>query len=211
MARVAPNTIDALLKANPALWRGGAMPHMESAAIPTGFEALDSILPAGGWPAAGIIEILHAQHGQGELSLLLPALAACSQRGPVAIIAPPQPLYAPALAQAGVALDALVWLATSNDKDTAWALETALRSQACGLVIAWPGGLRPDAVRRLQVAAAEGRTLGVLMRPDGRSAPNVHVRLRLDSDGNEQTWVTLEKARGSHARPRVPIPWPVPC
>ena len=211
MATAAPNTVDALLKASPALWRGAAMPCMEPATISTGFEALDSALPAGGWPVAGIVEILHAQHGLGELSLLLPALAACSQCGPVAIIAPPQPLYAPALAQVGVALESLLWLATSNDKDTAWALETALRSQACQLVIAWPGRLRPEAVRRLQVAATEGRTLGVLMRPDGRSAPTVHLRLRLDCDANGQTWVSVEKARGSHARPRVQIPWPVSC
>lgn len=211
MATPAPKTVDALLKASPALWRGGAMPQATSAVIPTGFEALDSALPAGGWPATGIVEVLHAQHGLGELSLLLPALAACSRRGPVAVIAPPQPLYAPALAQAGVVLESLLWLATNHEKDTAWTLETALRSQACQLVIAWPGRLRPEAVRRLQVAAAEGRTLGVLMRPDGRSAPNVHLRIRLECDANGQAWAMIDKARGSHARPRVPISWPVPC
>ena len=211
MTTAAPSTVDALLKASPALWRGGALPRPDSTTLSTGFEALDSAIPAGGWPATGIVEILHAQHGLGELSLLLPALAACSRRGPTAIIAPPQPLYAPALAQAGVALESLLWLATRHEKDTAWALETALRSQACQLVIAWPGRLRPDAVRRLQVAATEGQTLGVLMRPDGRSAPNVHLRLRLEADAKGQAWATVEKARGSHARPRVPISWPSPC
>lgn len=211
MATPAPKTVDALLKASPALWRGGTMPQAATAAIATGFEALDRALPAGGWPAAGIVEILHTQHGLGELSLLLPALAACSQRGPVAIIAPPQPLYAPALAQAGVALESLLWLATKNDTDTAWALETALRSQACQLAIAWPGRMRPAAVRRLQVAATEGKTLGVLMRPDGRSAPNVHLRLRLDCDAEGQAWAGIDKARGSHTRAKVHIDWPAPC
>lgn len=206
MTSPTPDTVDALLKANPALWRGGAMPAKESAVIPTGFAALDAALPGCGWPKVGIIEVLHTQHGLGELSLFLPALAAGSQRGPVAMIAPPQPLYAPALAQAGVALDALIWLATETDKDTAWALETALRSQACQLAIAWPGRLRPDAVRRLQVAAGEGKTLGVLMRPDGRSAPNVHLRLRVERDKAGQCWATIDKARGSHARPNIALP-----
>lgn len=203
MPQARPTTVDELLRAQPALWRGGALPDRAIAHIPTGFEALDAALPGGGWPQAGLMEVLHPNHGVGELRLLLPALARLSQTQRVLLLRPPLPPHAPALAQAGVHLDHLLWVAPNSDRDTAWVLESALRSTACGLAIAWPGRLRPEAVRRLQVAATEGRSLGILMRPDGRTAPHVHLRLHVHTDGDGQCVVQVDKARGSHRRPCV--------
>lgn len=206
MPQAASASVDELLRTQPALWRGGALPDRATAHVPTGFDGLDAALPGRGWPQAGLIEVLHPQAGVGELRLLLPTLARLSQARRVVLVRPPMPPYAPALAQAGVRLDHLLWVAPESDRDTAWVLETALRSTACGMAIGWPGGLPPGAVRRLQVAATEGRSLGVLMRPDGRTAPNVNLRLRVHTDNDDQCVVQVDKARGSHRRPRVVLP-----
>ncbi|HEY3787080.1 MAG TPA: hypothetical protein VGL55_17555 [Steroidobacteraceae bacterium] len=63
---------------HPAIWRGVSAARME--VLPTGFRALDERLPGGGWPRTGLIEILVSRFGIGELSLLLPALAALTRR-----------------------------------------------------------------------------------------------------------------------------------
>ena len=41
-----------------------------------GFAALDRYLPGGGWPLGPLIEVFVERYGVGELSLLMPALAA---------------------------------------------------------------------------------------------------------------------------------------
>ena len=45
-----------------------------------------------------------------------------------------------------------------------WAHEQALRSGACEAALAWLPRASPRAVRRLQLAAKQGRALGVLYR-----------------------------------------------
>ena len=201
-----PTQLDELIGATPLLWRGGQVPGHKLAALPTGFDALDAALPGGGWPQAGLVELLYAQHGLGEWQLFLPVLAKLSRDGYLACVRPPLLPYAPALAQAGVCLENLLWLAPETAADCWWAIEAALRAKACRAIVAWPGKIRPDHVRRLQVAAHEGNTLGFLMRPDGHSAPYVNLRLRLSRGHDGQAWVDVEKARGSHRTPRVALP-----
>jgi cell division inhibitor SulA len=41
-----------------------------------------------------------------------------------------------------------------------WAHEQALRSGACGIALAWLPRASPRAIRRLQLAAEQGRALG---------------------------------------------------
>jgi len=46
-----------------------------------------------------------------------------------------------------------------------WALEQTLGSGACDAVLGWVRQVKPRDIRRLQLAAERGRTLGVLFRP----------------------------------------------
>jgi cell division inhibitor SulA/protein ImuA len=88
------------------IWRGTDA-RSAQVALPTGFAALDRYLPGGGWPLGPLIEVFVERYGVGELSLLMPALAAltdgggsrASSRKWVAWIAPPFVPYAPALQQ----------------------------------------------------------------------------------------------------------------
>ena len=48
---------------------------------PSGFAALDAVLPGGGWPHGQLVELLYDDPGIGELSLLAPALSAQARAG----------------------------------------------------------------------------------------------------------------------------------
>jgi hypothetical protein len=153
----------ARLLEHPAIWRGRSVAQKDT--IPTGFPALDARLPGGGWPQAALVEILVTHLGGGELQLLLPVLATLTTR-PVARwcawIAPPLEPYAPALAARGLNLGQLLVVRTGI---AAWACEQALGSAACDVVLAWITRPLPRIVRRLQLAAQRGRSLGFILRP----------------------------------------------
>jgi len=159
-----PN-LAAELERHPGIWRGNELARTGCPGIATGFAALDAELPGGGWPCAALTEILPQHEGIGELRILGPALAQLAAQGKfIAWIAPPYLPYAPALAAAGIGLERVVIVKTARDDDSLWAAEQALRSAACGGVLAWPRDIRFAQLRRLQLAAEDGRCLAVLFR-----------------------------------------------
>src|SRR6267378_3576843 len=122
----------------PDIWRGDSLNRAGAPVISSGFPALDAGLAGGGWPAGALTEILPAHEGIGELRLLGPALAGLSRRGLRLVwIAPPHLPYAPALAAAGIDIANLVVVRAASPKETLWATEQALVSNACGAVLAW--------------------------------------------------------------------------
>ena len=165
--------------ANPAIWRGGDCAP-EPAAMPSGFPALDAVLPGRGWPQAALTEIVLAREGIGEIRLALPALARLQTgRRDVVWIAPPHLPYAPALAAAGLNLARLLIVRCRSVADELWAYEQALRAPECGAAFAWLPTHDERALRRLQVAAREGRTWGVLWRRPGQRGSATAAPLRL--------------------------------
>jgi hypothetical protein len=192
------NGLDELLRTTPLLWRGRRPQAAEGLAIPTGFPELDRAFPEGGWPFAALMEIAVPAWGIGELRLLLPAMRHVQGSGKrLAWIAPPYLPYAPALADAGIDLNRLLLLdRLSNDKDIWWSAEKLLRSTACGMVLAWPRKLSPFPVlRRLQLAATEGRCLGVLLLSELPAGTPAALRLRLEA-GEQGLRVHILKTRG---------------
>jgi cell division inhibitor SulA len=214
------------LLAHPSVWRGRSRAAVET--LSTGFAALDAGLPGGGWPRHGLVEILTPQPGVGELYLLLPVLAALSQTMPArwcTWVSPPHEPYAPALESHGVALDRMLvvrfpqGLAPHSSRRpffvkegdgvhmNTWAMEQALRSGACGMALAWLPRVSPRAIRRLQLAAEQGRALGVLFRSQqfAHLASPAMLRVALEplkEPGRHGARLTLIKSRGGS---RVPI------
>lgn len=205
-----PFSFAALLD-RPDIWRGGSLSRAGTPTIPCGFPGLDAELPGGGWPAGALTEILPAHEGIGELRLLGPALAGLSKRGLRLVwIAPPHLPYAPALAAAGIDIANLVVVRTPSPKETLWATEQALASNACGAVLAWPRDAKYAELRRLQIAAEGGRAPAFLFRfPEaaGESSPAA-LRIALGtSDGGLA--VRVLKRRGVPlARPVLLPPMP---
>ncbi len=190
---------------HPAIWRGRSAARTKT--LPTGFAALDEGLPAGGWPRAGLIEILPTCFGAGELSLLLPALAAVTRRPEArwcAWVAPPLQPFGPALAARGVALERVLvvilqqrWPASRSPKDVGWAFEQTLRSGACDIALGWLRNALPRQIRRLHLAAERGDTLGVLFRPREAAQDSSPAVLRVAVEPTAPgARVTLLKSRG---------------
>jgi protein ImuA len=191
---------------HPALWRGSSAAQRPG--LSTGFAALDEQLPGKGWPRSGLIEILVARFGSGELSLLLPALASLTRARCArwcVWVAPPLMPFAPALASRGVVLDRV---AVVSGAHPLWAFEQALGSGACDAALAWARRPLPREIRRLQLAAERGRTLGVLFRPRrvARQPSAAVLRLGLEPSG-AGVRVSLLKGR-SVRRGAVDLPWP---
>jgi len=148
--------------------------------MPSGYAALDAVLPGRGWPSRALTEILLAAEGIGELRLTLPALAQLQAGGrDVVWIMPPHIPYAPALIAAGLDLARLAIVRCNTVAEAMWAFDQALRAPECGAAFAWLGARDERLLRRLAVAAREGDTWGVLWRRPGQHAIASAAPLRL--------------------------------
>jgi cell division inhibitor SulA/protein ImuA len=165
--------LEVLLKSQPSLWRGRDR-YVDDASVPTGFPALDNALPARGWSVGGVTELLVNQQGIGEFSLLLPGLRSITAENSgsepdqgqwAALVNPPYIPYAPAFINAGIQLNKLLIINSSDDIETLWACEQILRSGLFGSVVAWVQRSSAQRQRRLQLAAETGRTWAVVYRP----------------------------------------------
>src|SRR5215217_4265118 len=114
------------LLSHPAIWRGDDVAP-EPYAIPSGYAALDAVLPGRGWPQGALTELLLEHEGIGEIQLMLPALVRLqAQRRDVVWIAPPYKPYAPALAAAGIDLSRFYVVACKTPQDALWAFGQSL-------------------------------------------------------------------------------------
>jgi hypothetical protein len=196
--------------------------------LPTGFPELDERL-GGGLRIGALNEILVATPGSGLFEAFLPALARPRADGtaaplrPVAWVDLPQPgsrvarlPHPPALAQAGFDLARLLLVRPADAREQAWAIDLALRSGACDAVVARlpmnprSSGVWSDdrALRRLQLAAEEGRALALLVRPAGAARGTSPAAVRLAAEPlpspdprRRRLSVTVLHCRGSAALP----------
>ena len=188
----------------PGIWRAGTSRRGPSSPardhVPSGFTALDRVLPGGGFPGGALTEILHGAHGIGELRLVMPALARLSRSGRwVAMIAPPFVPYAPALAAQGIDLSRLLIVHPDNRSQALWSVEQALRSGTCAAVMAWPSHCDDRSLRRLQLAAESGDSIGMLFRDSTAASERspAALRLALGESSGQQLNIRVLKCRGT--------------
>ncbi|MEJ2425210.1 MAG: translesion DNA synthesis-associated protein ImuA [Candidatus Thiodiazotropha sp.] len=193
-----------LLDNSRLIWRGER--HAPTGGgMPTGHAALDAILPDVGWLPGSVVEVIAPRWGIGELRLFLPAMAAATQANRQLVwIAPPYVPYPPALVSGGVSLRHLLVLRPPRQQDIPWAMEVVLRQRHCAMVLAWPGRLVSKTVRRLQLAAEAGGSLGVLFQPEQRDNAFAATRLLL-TPGTTELQVTLLKSRTTRGLQTVAI------
>jgi cell division inhibitor SulA/protein ImuA len=196
----------ARLLEHPAIWRGRSAARRSG--LSTGFAALDEHLPDRGWPRTGLIEILISRFGSGELTLLVPALATLTRAAAArwcVWVSPPLVPFAPALASRGVVLERV---AVVGGERPLWAFEQTLGSGACDAVLGWVRQPKPRDLRRLQLAAERGRTLGVLFRPHRAAREASAAVLRLSVEPLAMgVRITLLKGRSTR-RDTLDLSWP---
>lgn len=196
--------IDALLDQR-RVWKGRPAP-LPARLQPSGHAALDAVLPAGGWPASALTEVLIPADGIGELHLLWPTLARLSQAGErIVLVAPPYVPFAPAWQAAGVELRQIQVVEAPSPREVLWAVEQCLRSGSCGAVLCWPRQADDRALRRLQVAAETGQTLAFATRALAAARNPSPAALRIAIDV-QPAQLRVLKCRGGLA-PARPLPW----
>lgn len=197
--------INPFLEQIPQLWRAESLARARGPIISTGFAALDAAL-GGGWLHPALIELLSDHAGIGELQLLLPLVKYLTQPAPATSASevplaiwcnPPHALHAVALLQHGL-MPARHWISGPlSDRDTAWAMDQALRSGACALVVGWVHRLTMPATRRLKLATHTGRTLAVLCRPRSAARSPSAATIRAELQPRELMLdVRIHKAPG---------------
>jgi cell division inhibitor SulA/protein ImuA len=213
-----------------AVWRGGQTAERAGEVCASGYAELDRRLPGGGWPVAGLTELLSDTTGVGELRLFMPGLAGLIARRPgwIVWIAPPHMPYAPALLQWGIEPDRILLIHPRSAADAMWAAEQALSSGTCAAVLLWaqplerrgdrpprgrasrgrqsieralPGSMAQLA-RRLQMAASTHRSWAIMFRGvDAQRQPSAAMlRLRITGQDARRD-LHLLKVRGG--RPAV--------
>lgn len=194
--------LDELLS-HPWIWRAHHSPR-DIQTFSSGHPSLDQLLPGGGWPRSGLIEILVERWGTGELRLIVPLLKYFSRserevadgRGWIAWIGPPYVPYAPALADAEIDVARVLLVHPRDDGEVLWATEQALRSSGCEVVLSWAERAADQSLRRLQLAAEENGLPVILFRPVRSLETASPAALRLHLAAGKQARLAIVKSRG---------------
>ncbi|HET6632175.1 MAG TPA: translesion DNA synthesis-associated protein ImuA [Rhodanobacteraceae bacterium] len=191
----AATALDRVLQ-HPAIWRRSSAGAARLRVQSSGWPELDARLPGGGWPLGALSEILFERDGLGEFGLTMPALAALTRaRRRVVLVDPPYLPYPAALASAGVDL-AYVTVLRGIGPEAPWSMEQCLRSGCCGAVLGWLAQADYRQLRRLQLAAASGDSLAILLRSASHAEQSSPAALRLLVSSSEtNTFVDILKSR----------------
>lgn len=166
--------------------------------IPTGMDVLDGMLPDGGWPRAGVVEVTESGDRADAMELFMPALARVTHQGRgVVLVAPPYSARKRIFTDMAVNPVGVMQINTHPGRSTLWTVESLMESGDYGVIMAWPGCNTELMDMRLQKAATQGRVLCVLFRPlcQGRAVSAISVRLGVDVDDAGRT-VYLVNGRG---------------
>lgn len=184
--------------------------------LPFGIAEVDSRLPGEGLALGALHEIAGGGNGaiDGAAAALFAAGIAARAKGKVLWCLTRPDLFAPALAQAGLPPDRVIYVEAGDDKTVLACVEEGLRHGGLGAVVAEIGRLSMTASRRLQLAAeGHGRyrprapTLAATDRGDGfrpadrRHDPLARLRLAFLRIARSRRW-PASLARRVDPRPR---------
>jgi protein ImuA len=162
---------------------------------------LDAGLPDGGLSRGALHEVLATDLGAATAFC---AVAMGRSAGEVVWIGARDDLYAPGLAELGLATERLIFVQASG-KDVLWAAEQGLRCKAVAGVVLTVKALDLTTSRRLQLAAEEGGGLGIALCADTPRPPTTSSLTRwrvaaAPSDEDERPRWRLDLLRARNGR-----------
>lgn len=168
--------------------------------LPFGIRDLDERLPGGGLALGALHEVAGGGNGaiDGAAAALFSAGVAARTRGKVLWCVTRQDLFAPAIAQAGLLPDRVIYVDAEDDKAVLACMEEGLRHGGLGSVIGEVARLSMTASRRLQLAAEGTGAIGIALRRWRRQA---------DAADFGQPTAAMTRWRVSVA-PSTPLPVP---
>jgi hypothetical protein len=209
----------AALLQHPGIRRGSALALAIAPGVPTGFAALDPLLPGGGWTQGAVTELWVKTPASGEMFLLSPLLRhVLRQRQWVLLVDPPAVPYAPAWAGQGLDPARVAWCQSPDTDEAAFCMEQALRLPDVGAVVTWqPQSVRAHAPWHRWILAAEQGTAcgfvvhfgefsaerGALQRSTSSPVP-LRIGLEPTSEG---ILLYLLKRRGPPVLQPLLFPW----
>src|SRR5712672_895839 len=139
---------------------GAARPRT---ALPFGIKAIDQHLPEGGLALGALHEVAGGGNGaiDGAAAALFATGIAARTKGRVLWCVTRQDLFAPALAQAGLAPDRVIYVEAGDEKTVLACFEEGLRYRRLGAVVAEVAHLSMTTSRRLQLAAEGSGVIGL--------------------------------------------------
>ncbi|MDB5699738.1 MAG: protein ImuA [Alphaproteobacteria bacterium] len=137
--------------------------------LPFAIEDVDRRLAGGGLAGAALHEIAGARPGlsdEAAACLFIAGLAArrMGGKGTVLWALKRRDLFAPGLAQAGLAPDRLIYAECGCDEDVLAVMEDGLRHGGLAAVVGETGRAAMASTRRLQLAAEDGGTIALMLR-----------------------------------------------
>jgi protein ImuA len=134
--------------------------------LPFGIAEIDSRLPGGGLTLGALHEVAGGGNGtiDGAAAALFAAGIASRTKSKVLWCITKPDLFAPALAQAGLSPDRVIYAEAGDDKTVLACMEEGLRHGGLGAVIAEIARLSMTAKRRLQLDAEGTGTIGIALR-----------------------------------------------
>ena len=194
-----------------------AAPRKYLAALRTGVDGFDALLPGGGLPLGQVVE-LWGERASGRTSLALRAVASAHREGRLcAYVDGPGELYPPAAVAAGVDPSRLLVVRPRTVEQLAWSAVQLVRSGAFACVVLdltrAPGTGREEGVRlspaegkRLVDAAGRGGSLLLLLTASEAPADGM-LRLRTEAHGDEGLSVEVVRSRQGGLGTRARVPW----
>jgi hypothetical protein len=193
-----------------------AAPRRYLAVLRTGMEAVDALLPSGGFPLGEAVELC-GEAASGRTSLALRAVAAAHREERLcAWVDGPRELYPPAAAALGVDLERLLVVRPQAPEQRVWAAVQLARSGAFACVVldltrgvgATGRTVRPGLAEARKLADAAERGGGLLLLLTSPEAPADGVtRLRTEARGGEGWSVEVVRSRRGGTGAQVVLPW----
>lgn len=134
--------------------------------LPFGIAEVDSRLPGGGLALGALHEVAGGGNGatDGAAAALFGAGIAARTKGKVLWCITKPDLFAPALAQAGLPPNRVIYVEAGDEKTVLACMEEGLRHGGLGAVVAEVARLSMTASRRLQLAAEGTGSIGIALR-----------------------------------------------
>jgi protein ImuA len=143
--------------------------------LPFGLAAVDSRLPGGGLARGALHEISGGGHGviDGAAAALFAAGIAARTKGRILWCLTQPDIFAPAVDQAGLAADRVIYLEAGDQASVLACMEEGLRHGGLGAVVGEVAHLSMKASRRLMLAAEDTGTIGLALRRWRRQADSM--------------------------------------
>ncbi len=134
--------------------------------LPFGVSEIDAVLPGGGLAYGALHEFAGGGTGvvDGAAAALLVAGIAARTKGKIVWCLTRPDLFFPALAQAGLHPDRVIFVEADKEEDVLASMEEALAFGGLGAVVGEIVRLPMVASRRLQLAAEKTGTMGLIVR-----------------------------------------------